>query len=419
MLVFIHFDGDHGGLIREDSLKMQRASARGRWCIDPDQGAQVLGRKPMQEEAELSEIIGAIYDAALDPTIWPAAIGNVVAFCKMPAGCIIARDVVKQTSRIEFAIGLPAAWQGLNIHRYLRLPGADAVLSSANKGDVICLSDLMSTARFDRARFSRDWLKRHGWSDVLLIPIYAGGSHRLIFAMARSVGQRIDDCNRIQLLSPHLQQALIISRPLIATQTQVASFEAALDRLKPGIFLLSPKGTVVQANSSGNAMLKEGHILQMLGGELRFRDMATDQLIRGTLAAAGEGHSSDAPSPVVSEMMLPNGTQYVARLLPLRGDLPQGKGADLTAVLALFVYQAELETASPLKLIAETYNLTSAEMRTFLAVVQVGGVPEAAETLGVAKNTIRVLLQRVYNKTGANRQAELAKLLASFSTPLA
>src|SRR5262249_7133994 len=52
------------------------------------------------------------------------------------------------------------------------------------------------------------------------------------------------------------------------------------------------------------------------------------------------------------------------------------------------------------------------------AIVEVGGVPETAEVLGVAQATVKTHLHRVFGKTGTARQAELVKLVAAFSSPL-
>jgi DNA-binding NarL/FixJ family response regulator len=59
------------------------------------------------------------------------------------------------------------------------------------------------------------------------------------------------------------------------------------------------------------------------------------------------------------------------------------------------------------------------ELRVLIAVVEVGGVPEVATALGVAETTIKTHVSRVFEKTGAGRQADLVKLVAGFSTPLA
>ena len=53
-----------------------------------------------------------------------------------------------------------------------------------------------------------------------------------------------------------------------------------------------------------------------------------------------------------------------------------------------------------------------------LAIVEVGGVPEVAEALGIAETTVKTHLGRVYKKTDSDRQADLVKLVAGFSNPL-
>ena len=49
-----------------------------------------------------------------------------------------------------------------------------------------------------------------------------------------------------------------------------------------------------------------------------------------------------------------------------------------------------------------------------LAIVKVGGVPKASETLGVAETTVKTHLYRVFSKTGASREAILSSWLPDF-----
>jgi DNA-binding CsgD family transcriptional regulator len=84
----------------------------------------------------------------------------------------------------------------------------------------------------------------------------------------------------------------------------------------------------------------------------------------------------------------------------------------------VFVHRAELETVSPPEAIAKLYGLVPSELRVLLAIVQVGGVPEAAEALGIGGATVKTHLHRLFAKTGTRRQAELVKLVAGFSNPL-
>ncbi len=61
------------------------------------------------------------------------------------------------------------------------------------------------------------------------------------------------------------------------------------------------------------------------------------------------------------------------------------------------------------ELIARSFNLTPTELRVLLGIVEVGGVAETAKALGIARGTVKTHLQRLFAKTGTNRQAELVK----------
>ena len=56
--------------------------------------------------------------------------------------------------------------------------------------------------------------------------------------------------------------------------------------------------------------------------------------------------------------------------------------------------------------------------RVLLAVVEIGGVPEVAEALGIAETTVKTHLGRIYEKTATARQADLVKLVAGYSNSL-
>ena len=82
------------------------------------------------------------------------------------------------------------------------------------------------------------------------------------------------------------------------------------------------------------------------------------------------------------------------------------------------MHKAELEAPSPPEAIAKHYRLTPTELRVLLAIVEVGGVPEVAEALGIGEATVKTHLHRLFSKTGTRRQADLVKLVAGFANPL-
>ncbi len=113
-----------------------------------------------------------------------------------------------------------------------------------------------------------------------------------------------------------------------------------------------------------------------------------------------------------------DGERYVAHLLPLTSAARARIGMAYRAVAALFVRKVALNSPRG-EVVARAFELTPAERRVLLAIVEVGGVPETAAALGVAETTVKTHLHRVFSKTGASRQADLVKLAAGFSSPLA
>ena len=147
-------------------------------------------------------------------------------------------------------------------------------------------------------------------------------------------------------------------------------------------------------------------------------EASTDQSLRESFAAAASGDRALGSKGIAVPLAALDGERYVGHLLPLTAGKRRDAGLRYDAVAALFVRKAALEMPSLPEVIAKSYRLTPTELRVLLAIVNVGGVPEVAMTLGIAETTVKTHLGRLYDKTGTCRQADLVKLVAGFSSPL-
>src|SRR5262249_14599082 len=158
------------------------------------------------------------------------------------------------------------------------------------------------------------------------------------------------------------------------------------------------------------AMLAQGSPLRVVGGRLVPNDASAEQTLKEVYAMADRGDAAVGGKGIAVPVISMGGERHVAHVRPLTsGARPRG-GRRHAASAAVFVQQAALDTPSPQEAIGKLYKLTPTELRVLLAIVQVGGVPEVAETLGIAESTVRTHLQRLFEKTGAKRQADLVKL---------
>ena len=78
--------------------------------------------------------------------------------------------------------------------------------------------------------------------------------------------------------------------------------------------------------------------------------------------------------------------------------------------VAVFVRNAEGKVDPPVRLAQQLFQLTPAE--TALAIQMANGLSleEAAELLGIRRNTARAHLRSIFSKTGVRRQTELVRL---------
>ena len=69
----------------------------------------------------------------------------------------------------------------------------------------------------------------------------------------------------------------------------------------------------------------------------------------------------------------------------------------------------------PVEVLRRIYGLTRAESQVAMRVLNGDGLAPIAEELSVSLTTVRTHLQRIFDKTGTHRQAELVRLLLTLS----
>jgi DNA-binding CsgD family transcriptional regulator len=217
---------------------------------------------------------------------------------------------------------------------------------------------------------------------------------------------------------PHIRRAALIAKALDLKKAEAATFADTLDGIRAGMFLVDATGRIVHTNAAGSMMLEGADVLRTAGGRLMANDPQIDQTFADTFATAGNGDAAIGIKGISVSLAARDGSHHVAHVLPLTSGARRRAGTSYAAVAALFVHKAALGTPSPPEAIAKAYRPTPTELRVLLAVVEVGGVPEVAEALGIAETTVKTHLGRLYEKTDAARQADLVKLVAGFSNPL-
>jgi DNA-binding CsgD family transcriptional regulator len=376
----------------------------------------------MEEVEQASSLIGDIYGAAIDPALWTAVLRRAREFVGGSAAALFSKDAARKTLSLCYDDGgIDPYYKQLYFDKYVTLDPVTASHAFAEIEQPVSTADLGAHVEIGESRFYKEWAQPQGLVDFVCAVLDKSATGAAMFGVFRHERHGIVDDRareRMRLIVPHIRRAIHIGRVIDLKAAEAATFADVLDGLTAGVFLVDETGGIVHANANGHAMLQEGSVLRTRGGKLvAAQANAAAALVQ---ILPGCGKAVIGTKGIAVPLSTGDGDHYVAHVLPLTpGALGRAMTNHLTVAAALFVHKVELDfSASPPQAIAQLYKLTPSELRVLLAIVQVGGVPETAEALGIADTTVKTHLHRLFGKTGAARQADLVKLIAAFSNPL-
>jgi DNA-binding CsgD family transcriptional regulator len=377
--------------------------------------------KKMNDRERLSALIGDIYDGALNPVQRTEVLDKIASFTGGHSGSLLSKHSLSNSENLYCYIGADPESLRVYSESYPKLdPTADSPCFGVEQ--VVSAADLVPYEEFRRGRFYREWAQPQGWVDVASVVVEKSPTSCTFLSVVRHEENGLVDDEmrrRMALLVPHVRRAVLIGKTINLKQAQTVCFSDVFDGLSAGMILVDANGRIVHANAAGNAILEAADFLRAVCGRLVAGDPAINAALREILVAANGGDSVLGIRGIALPLTTHDGERYVAHVLPLTSGERRISGLAYKAVAALFVRKAALEAFAPPEVIGEMYKLTPTELRVLLAIVDIGGVPEVAAALGVAVTTVKTHLSRLFEKTGVARQADLVKLVAGFSTPLA
>ncbi len=378
--------------------------------------------QPAVDATDLSSLVAAIYDAAVEPAQWPAVLDRCRQFVGGHAASIFSKDVTGANARLYYHDGrIDPYWAQLYFERYVQLDPANAGHLFADLEQPISTTDIFDYDEFIQSRFFLEWVQPQGLVDFISAPIEKQGGWAAMFGVFRHERDGlVDDAtrHRMSLLVPHVRRAVLIGKVIERGSHEAASFGDALDGLASGMFLVDARGRVVHANAAANELLRDGSAVSSRDGRIVAADRAAAAALAEVFVAAGEGDAAVGVRGISIGIEGRDGDNYVAHVLPLTSGVRRTTGMSYAAVAALFVHRATLDTPAMPEVIAKRFGLTLSELRVLVAIVQAGGVAETAEALGIGEATVKTHLHRVFAKTGTARQADLVRLVAGFASPL-
>ena len=405
---------------------MYNAVEKGNVVVGQTAGSGVRCRQ-VRESAmpafeRFSALIGDIYDASLDPALWPSACESTVCIHRRQRCRLNWQDTLRKAAHVHFAWGIDPDYTRIYSETYCKLNPAFPTMLFFDVEEVwSVVPDCISRGEFCRSRFGKEWLFPQGLVDGLFSNVEKSSTSCHTFLAVRTMSDGFADDEmrrRFAVVAPHIRRAVLIGQVIDRKTVEAAALADSFDTLTAGMFLVDGIGRILHANASGHVMVAEANVLRAASGKLGATDPKADQALLDSFAAAASGDAALGRKGIAVPLKARKGERYVAHVLPLTSGVRRKAGTSYSAIATVFVHQAVLDLPSPPEAVAKEFQLTPAELRVLFAIIEVGGVPQVADVLGTSEGTVKTHLHHVFAKTGTTRQAELVKLIAGYSNAL-
>jgi DNA-binding CsgD family transcriptional regulator len=364
---------------------------------------------------KIQSAVAALYDAALDETLWPQAMGQIVDITESHAATFC---VIDGSERPRLPVFTTFNFEKRFIDEYLE----SMVLHDPTVQYIVAHPDrkIIHDAEFITERektrhFYYDW---HGrFSDtrhrlagmVSPAPKVQSG---VTLHRTRKVGDfETAHIDRFRFIYRHIERAVRVGFQLGTMGTMQRMSLELLDDNPLSIFVLDAKGYVLLANRAARALADsdEGLVLNSEGLSLTLRE--DDTRLQSLIARAATARMPDrVASGGAMQALRKSGRRPFSILVsPLsRTSLSM---TTMHPSVCVIVADPDRDVSPSQDLLRALYGLTRAEARLAVRLAAGEELQAAAGNLGIGYPTARTQLAAIFRKTGTRRQGELVKIL--------
>ncbi len=374
----------------------------------PDTSQATGAAAPVSVE-RFSQLLGLIYDAALDTSAWGAALEEV----RRELNGNYVSLIVRPGSGEDLGLIVSASGDRQMFDPQHNPHIAMSPFTGLEPDRLVTIDDILAETEWRASQYYRDWCAPHDVFHVMGTDISSSQGGIYGFRVTRpETAPPFGAADRAlcgQLL-PHLKRALNLYLSIDHDRKVGALYSHAMGQLMVAAIVLDEHGAVVDCNTMAKAILKLGDGLRIVGQQLE-ATYATDN--RKLQRLVREALARNAPSTVgvIEAMSVSRPSGKVSWGVIVQAMSPdQWTEGHHRPCVAVFVRDPEGKAHPPVKLAQQLFQLTPAE--TALAIQLANGLSleEAAEALNIRRNTARAHLRSIFSKTGVRRQTELVRI---------
>src|SRR5262245_19646678 len=194
--------------------------------------------RPAESEETLMSLIGSIYDAALDATLWPDTLAGIAEFVGGHGIGLLQKDSLSKATTPHHHSGVDPYFVRTYAEKHSKF-APTSPLPFFDPGQVVSFYDLVPYDEFRHGRFFREWMQPQGWVDAagaLLEKSATGFS--FISALFREPHGPVGDevRRRMALIVPHVRRAVLIGKAVETQYAETVAFTEVINGLGDALF---------------------------------------------------------------------------------------------------------------------------------------------------------------------------------------
>jgi DNA-binding CsgD family transcriptional regulator/PAS domain-containing protein len=369
---------------------------------------------------DFSDLVGSIYDCAIDPSRWETTLAEVIEALDCHTAAMGLIDVPQNRFLMDKYVGIEPIWQE---RMQKHIPEINARITEAlptwpSFDEPIVISRHLSRAYFEASPYIQEVLMPQGIVDVFQYFLFHTPARYGALGIGRHERQGPVTDREIELgglLLPHIRRAVTIGDLLDVRAIEHARMAEVLDTLRCGVLLTDSRGKILHANRAADEMLRAAVHVRDGGGILEAKGQSAAREMRAAIALATEDETQIGRTGLAVRLGDAGAAAMFAHVLPLAGGELRTRLVP-TAVAAVFI-GAPPDHWDGATLLAAAYMLTPAETRVLASLLAGRTLDETAGELKIAATTARSHLDHIFAKTGISRQAELIRLGTEIAPP--
>lgn len=373
-------------------------------------------------DSNLVDLIGAIYDAVLEPAGWHETLDRIRRHFHFHNAILGIVHLGHERDAFTVPVNIPERYLTMQTPEYneeaVRMWGGREQLASYPLEEPFALLKVTDQRELAGNKYYLDFGVPQGLVDQAAIVLTRDRRQvgNVSFGRHRDIGPVTDDIIAgIRILAPHLRRAALIGGILEEERRTKTMFEAVLVAVRSSIILVDRKARIIYANPAAETIIEAGDPLCNERGTLQLRGEVVPGQLQAAIEKASEGDIPLGRRGIAIPGTRADTSPFVAHVLPL-GNRTAHTGMPGEAIAAVFVADRDEEPRFVIDATTMIYGLTPTEARVFDLIIAGHSSAEMAKLLAIAPSTLKWHTLQLFDKTGKHRRVDLVRLAAALGT---